>query len=70
VVAACCIWYLVLKLSVLCGAEGYVSGLRAAAAARKPVDGRTDTTKPRVAFRNFANVPKKGLIIPWLGGGG
>ena len=31
----CCLWYLVLwffKLSVWCGAEGYVSGLRAAAA--------------------------------------
>ena len=27
---------LVLKLSVWCGDEGYVSGLRAAAAARKP----------------------------------
>ena len=26
----------VFKLSVWCGAEGYVSGLRAAAAARKP----------------------------------
>jgi hypothetical protein len=35
----CCLWYLVLlvfKLSVWCGAEGYLSGLRAAAAARKP----------------------------------
>ena len=33
----CCLWYsgaLVFKLSVWCGAEGYVSGLRAAA--RKP----------------------------------
>jgi len=30
-VAACGIWYLVFKLSVWCGAEGYVSGLRAAA---------------------------------------
>jgi hypothetical protein len=27
---------LVFKLSVWCGAEGYVSGLRAAATARKP----------------------------------
>ena len=27
---------LVFKLSVWCGAEGYASGLRAAAAARKP----------------------------------
>ena len=34
VVAACRIWCLVFKLSVWCGAEGYVSGLRAAA--RKP----------------------------------
>ena len=31
VVAVCRIWCLVLKLSVWCGAEGYVSGLRAAA---------------------------------------
>ena len=31
VVAACRIWCLVFKLSVWCGAEGYVSGLRAAA---------------------------------------
>ena len=34
VVAACRIWCLVFKLSVWCGAEGCVSGLRAAA--RKP----------------------------------
>ena len=33
VVAACRIWCLVFKLSVWCGAEGYVSGLRAATAA-------------------------------------
>ena len=33
VVAACRIWCLVFKLSVWCGAEGCVSGLRAAAAA-------------------------------------
>ena len=32
VVAACGLWCLVFKLSVWCGAEGYVSGLRAAAA--------------------------------------
>ena len=31
VVAACRIWCLVFKLSVWCGAESYVSGLRAAA---------------------------------------
>ena len=31
VVAACHIWCLVFKLSVWCGAEGYVSGLRAVA---------------------------------------
>ena len=31
VVAACGIWCLVFKLSVWCGAEGCVSGLRAAA---------------------------------------
>jgi hypothetical protein len=31
VVAACRIWCLVFKLSVWCGAEGCVSGLRAAA---------------------------------------
>ena len=37
VVAACRIWCLVFKLSVWCGADGCVSGLRAAAAAaRKP----------------------------------
>jgi hypothetical protein len=35
-VAACGLWCLVFKLSVWCGAEGCVSGLRAAAAARKP----------------------------------
>ena len=35
VVAACRIWCLALKLSVWCGAEGCVSGLRAAA--RKPL---------------------------------
>jgi len=35
VVAACGIWCLVFKLSLWCGAEGYVSGLRAAAG-RKP----------------------------------
>jgi hypothetical protein len=35
-VVACFIWCFVLKLSVWCGAEGYVSGLRAAATARKP----------------------------------
>ena len=34
VVAACRIWCLVFKLSVWCGAEGCVSGLRAATAAR------------------------------------
>ena len=32
-VAACRIWCLVFKLSLRCGAEGYVSGLRAAVAA-------------------------------------
>jgi hypothetical protein len=31
-VAACCLWCLVFRLSVWCGAEGCVSGLRAAAA--------------------------------------
>jgi len=31
VVAACGIWCLVFKLSVWCGAEGYASGLQAAA---------------------------------------
>ena len=31
VVAACRIWCLVFNLSVWCGAEGYVSGLRAVA---------------------------------------
>ena len=36
VVAACRIWCLVFKLSEWCGAEGCVSGLRAAATARKP----------------------------------
>ena len=36
VVAACRIWCLLFKLSVWCGAEGCVSGLQAAAAARKP----------------------------------
>ena len=36
VVAACRILCLVFKLSVWCGAEGYVSGLRAAASASKP----------------------------------
>jgi hypothetical protein len=30
-VAACGLWFLVFKLSVWCGAEGCVSGLRAAA---------------------------------------
>ena len=35
VVAACRIWCLVFKLSVWCGAEGCVSGLRAVATARK-----------------------------------
>jgi len=38
VVAASGIWCLVFKLSVWCGAEGYVSGLRAAAA---PDDGHS-----------------------------
>jgi hypothetical protein len=33
VVAACRVWCLIFKLSVWCGAEGCVSGLRAAAAA-------------------------------------
>ena len=37
-VAASGIWCLVFKLSVWCGAEGYVSGLRAAAA---PDDGHS-----------------------------
>jgi hypothetical protein len=41
-VAACGIWCLVFKLSVWCGAEGCVSGLRAAAA-HKP------DTQPSVA---------------------
>ena len=36
VVAACRIWCLVFKLSVWCGAEGYVSGLRAAALRQQP----------------------------------
>jgi hypothetical protein len=35
-VAACGLWYLVFKLSVWCGAEGCVSGLRAAPAAYAP----------------------------------
>jgi hypothetical protein len=39
VVAACRIWCLVFKLSVWCGAEGCVSGLRAAAAAKKKKKG-------------------------------
>ena len=34
VVAACLIWCLVFKLSVWCGAEGCVSGLRAVALQR------------------------------------
>ena len=32
---------LLFKLSVWCGAEGYVSGLRAAAASRAPDDGHS-----------------------------
>ena len=43
VVAACRIWCLVFKLSVWCGAEGCVSGLRAVATARKP-----DTHNPKL----------------------
>jgi hypothetical protein len=35
-VAACGLWCLVYNLSVYCGAEGYVSGLRAAALLSKP----------------------------------
>jgi hypothetical protein len=35
-VAACGIWWFVFQVVVWCGAEGCVSGLRAAAAARKP----------------------------------
>jgi len=42
-VAACGICCLVFKLSVWCGAEGYVSGLRAAAPKRINVKQNTDT---------------------------
>jgi hypothetical protein len=45
-----CIWCLVSRLLVWCVAEGYVSGLRAAAAARKP-----DTQNVREMFNCFTS---------------
>jgi hypothetical protein len=38
-VSACGLWCLVFKLSVRCGAEGYVSGLRTAALSSSPQTG-------------------------------
>ena len=38
VAAACRIWCLVFKLTVRCGAEGCVSGLRAVALQQQPAD--------------------------------
>ena len=38
VVAACRIWCLVFKLSVWCGADGCVSGLRAVSLAEQPAN--------------------------------
>ena len=46
---------LVFKLSVWCGAEGYVSGLRAAA--RKPDTGSNH-------LYNSLALPKMGIVVP------
>jgi hypothetical protein len=53
-VVACGLWCLVFKLSVWCGAEDCVSGLRSAAAARKP-----DTTFSFTPYRQLENQAPK-----------
>ena len=55
VVAACRIWCLVFKLSVLCGAEGCVSGLRAVALQRcSSAPHHTDNFKTKHQIRQAA----------------
>jgi hypothetical protein len=58
VVAACRIWCLVFKLSVWCGAEGCVSGLRDAAAARKP---NTQPSAPQIHLLHLV-----GILFPHI----
>ena len=50
VVAACRIWCLVFKLSVWCGAEGCVSGLRTASTTKPPYDFVVCIWKPLLHF--------------------
>jgi len=58
VVAACGVWCLVFKLSVWCGAEGCVSGLRAAAAAAAahPIFWRSILI---ISYHNILRSPKR-----------
>jgi hypothetical protein len=62
-VAACGLWCLVFKLSVWCGAEGCVSGLRAAAAARKPDNQAPKTTDGNQLY-NTLEFLMMGLMVP------
>ena len=66
VVAACGIWCLVFKLSVWCGAEGYVSGLRAAAAPQHTDNFKTKApnTTGRNHLYNTLELLMMGIMVP------
>ena len=67
VVAACPIWCLVFKMSVWCGAEGYVSGLRAAANRTHHTD-NLKTKAPNTTGSNFLyntlELLMMGIMVP------
>jgi hypothetical protein len=59
----CCLWYLVFKLSVWCGAEGYASGLRAAAAYRQLENQAPNTTGSSHLY-NTLEILMMGIMVP------
>ena len=66
VVAACRIWCFVFKLSVWCGAEGCVSGLRAVALLNSATARKPDTIcYIKFLFQRFNEV-NNFLVLPWF----
>jgi hypothetical protein len=73
-VAACGLWCLVFKLSVWCGAEGSVSGLRAAAAANghttlsstpyRQLENQAPNTTGRNHLYNTLELLVMGIMVP------
>ena len=66
VVAACRIWWLVFKLSVWCGAEGCVSGLRASLSSTpyRQLENQAPNTKGSNHLYNTLELLLMGIMVP------